>query len=361
MIKVLFESSIFLHQNVGGISKYISELNKNLFKNNISSKIFSPISINYYLDHKDNNSINYIKFSKIPKFCRKLFFFINNFLTYIYIKIYKPDILHFSYYNKPFLKYLRIPYVLTIYDLIYEKMKLPEKEFEKKELLNNAKHIICISEQTRRDLIRYYRLDKKKTSVVYLGTHDEKKKKTKKKLEKYILFVGSRKRYKNFVNFALAFSKSKFLIKNYKIICFGGGNFLKKEINNFENLGIKSNISYVKGDDLKLSNLYNKASLYVSLSIYEGFGLTLLEAMKSKCPVVCSNIPVFKEIYKNSCEYVNSKNINDIKKGIERVLKSKKKQKRLILNSKKIVKRFTWELCAFKTAQIYKNICNYEK
>ena len=52
--------------------------------------------------------------------------------------------------------------MLTIYDLIYEKMKLPEKEFEKKELLNNAKHIICISEQTRRDLIRYYRLDKKK-------------------------------------------------------------------------------------------------------------------------------------------------------------------------------------------------------
>ena len=83
--------------------------------------------------------------------------------------------------------------------------------------------------------------------------------------------------------------------------------------------------------------------------------------MKSKCPVVCSNIPVFKEIYKNSCEYVNSKNINDIKKGIERVLKSKKKQKRLILNSKKIVKEFTWELCAFKTAQIYKNIFNYEK
>ena len=52
MIKVLFEGSIFLHQNVGGISKYITELNKNLFKNNVSSKIFSPISINYYLDDK---------------------------------------------------------------------------------------------------------------------------------------------------------------------------------------------------------------------------------------------------------------------------------------------------------------------
>ena len=87
------------------------------------------------------------------------------------------------------MKYLRIPYVLTIYDLIYEKMKLPEKEFEKKELLNNAKHIICISEQTRRDLLRYYRLDKKKTSVVYLGTNDEKKKKTKKN-QKNIFYLS---------------------------------------------------------------------------------------------------------------------------------------------------------------------------
>ena len=73
MIKVLFEGSIFLHQNVGGISKYISELNKNLFKNNVSSKIFSPISINYYLDDKDNNSINYIKFSKIPNSAENFF------------------------------------------------------------------------------------------------------------------------------------------------------------------------------------------------------------------------------------------------------------------------------------------------
>ena len=68
------------------------------------------------------------------------------------------------------MKYLRTPYVLTIYDLIYEKMKLPEKKFEKKELLNNAKHIICISEQTRRDLIKYYRLDKKNFGSISRNT-----------------------------------------------------------------------------------------------------------------------------------------------------------------------------------------------
>ena len=130
MIKVLFESSIFLHQNVGGISKYITELNKNLSKNNISSKIYSPIAINYYLeDKKKNKNINFLKMRQIPKFCRKFFFFINNIFTFVYIKIYKPNILHFSYYNKSLLKYLSIPYVITIYDLIYEKMNLKKKNF----------------------------------------------------------------------------------------------------------------------------------------------------------------------------------------------------------------------------------------
>ena len=360
MIKVLFESSIFLHQNVGGISKYITELNKNLLKNNISSKIFSPIVINYYLeDKKKNKNINFLKISQIPKFCRKIFFFINNIFTFFYIKIYKPNILHFSYYNKSLLKYLNIPYVITVYDLIYEKMNFSQNEFEKKELLKNAKHIICISKQTKKDLIKFYKLDKNKISVVYLGTYNQKLKNIKK--NKYILYVGSRKRYKNFENFILAFSKSRYLIQNYKIICFGGGNFQKDEIENFKNLGLEYNLNYIKGDDLKLSNLYRRASLYVSLSIYEGFGLTLLEAIQSKCPVLCSNIPVFREIYKNSCEFVNPNNIAEITKRLKSILKSPQKQKKLITNSKKIIEKYTWENCAIETAKIYRRVSNYEK
>ena len=75
MIKVLFESSIFLHQKVGGVSKYISELNKAFVKYNVSSKILAPITINHYLVNK-KNSIHFFKIKKIPKFCRRFFFFI---------------------------------------------------------------------------------------------------------------------------------------------------------------------------------------------------------------------------------------------------------------------------------------------
>ena len=114
MIKVLFDSSIFLHQKVGGVSKYITQLNENLPKFKISSKILSPITINDYLDNKKKNINYFLKFAKIPRFCRTIFFFINNLSTFVYIKFYKPDILHFSYYNKSLIKFLNIPYGFSI-------------------------------------------------------------------------------------------------------------------------------------------------------------------------------------------------------------------------------------------------------
>ena len=360
MIKVLFESSIFLHQKVGGISKYVTVLNKNLHKYKISSEIFSPITINYFLDNKKKNNIYYLKLNKIPLFCRKIFFFLNNLLTLIKIKIEKPDIIHFSYYNNFLVKFLHIPYIITIYDLIHEKTKSYQVEFKKKTLLQNARHIICISNQTKKDLIRVYRINKKKISVIYLGV-DNRNYKFSKKRKKFILFVGSRNKYKNFQSLIKAFSASKYLNKNYKIICFGGGNFTNEEIMSFEKLSVSNKIKYYKGNDFELENLYKKASLYVSLSFYEGFGLTLLEAMKFKCPVVCSDIPVFREIYQNSCKYVNPRNILSIKKGIENTLKSNEKKRLLTLNSKKIVSKFSWEKCTFHTSDVYKKFLIDEK
>ncbi len=355
MKKILFDHSIFLHQNNGGISKYVTNINKELKNFNVSSKIYSPITINENLSKKNINNVYFFKIKKIPKFCRKLFFLINNLLTLIFIKIDKPDILHLSYYNKSLIKFTSIPYVLTVYDLIHEKLKNQQYQFEKKELLKRAKHIICISKETKRDLIKIYKIKKKNISVIYLGATELKKKNSNIK-EKYILYVGNRLRYKNFDKFIRAFSESKFLTKNYKIVCFGGGAFKNYEIKIFENLNIKKNVKYEEGDDMKLLNFYSNASLFVTLSKFEGFGLTILEALKMKCPVVCSDIPVFREIYKKSCKYVNITNKNDVKNGIENVLKSKKQQKKLFLQSKIITEDLTWKKCAYATSEVYKKI-----
>ena len=136
MKKVFFENSIFLHQRVGGISKYISKLNNEIRKTGINSIIYCPLTINTNLKKNKKSDIFYLRFIKIPLFCTKIFYLINNLLTIIYMKLSKPDIFHFTYYNNFLLKFIKMPYVLTVYDLISEKYNYKNTRFKKSELIN---------------------------------------------------------------------------------------------------------------------------------------------------------------------------------------------------------------------------------
>ena len=80
----------------------------------------------------------------------------------IYIKFFKPDLVHFSYYNNFLTKKLKIPYIITVYDLIHENLQLKSKQFSKKHLILNAFHIICISHFTKKQLIENIKFQKKK-------------------------------------------------------------------------------------------------------------------------------------------------------------------------------------------------------
>ena len=107
---------------------------------------------------------------------------------------------------------MKVPYVLTIYDLISERFNLQNDKFIKRNLIKKAKHIICISNFTKSELMKIYDVPKDKISVVYLGI-DKKKIVTKINKKKFILFVGDRGRYKNFIKLIECFSISDFLKK----------------------------------------------------------------------------------------------------------------------------------------------------
>lgn len=357
-MKVLFEGSIFFHQNYGGISKYISKLNEKLPSHKVNSKIFIPIIINNYLKRK-KNIIFFTKINSIPRLFNKIFITINNILTIFYIKFFTPDILHFSYYNDFLLRFLKIPFVLTVYDLIHEKRGYKNNYFRKDKLIKKASHIICISNETKKDLIKYYKVDKKKISIIYLGVDIKKRNTIKKK--NYILFVGSRTRYKNFINFVKAFNSSKFLKEKYSILCFGGGKFTFKELTLFKKLGLLKKIKLTEGNDRKLENSFKKASLFVTTSTDEGFGLTPFEAMNFGCPVVCGNLRVFRENLLNCCYFVDVKSITQIKIGIEKVLKNTELKKRLIKNSYKKIKQFTWNKVSLQTLFVYQKVMKLRK
>ena len=350
---ILFEHSIFLHQKTGGISKYIYNLNEYLNKNNFKSLIYSPLTINDNLKQKNKNNVFFIRFKKIPIFFTKIFYAINNILTLLKIVIYKPDILHYSYYNNFFLSIVNKPSVLTVYDLIHEKIKSKNYKFYKSKLVKKVNKIICISNQTKNDLIKYYNVKANKISVIYLGINQ---KKISRKKKNYILFVGHREGYKNFNNLIKAYSKSNFLKKNFKLIVFGLNNFSEYEKNLIKKYDIARNIVYKHGNDNYLNTLYSQATAFVFPSYYEGFGLPILEAMRCGCPISCSNIQVFKEISNNSCVYFDPKNVQSIKRSIEKIVKSKKLQNKLIIKGYSNIRKFTWEKCAQETIKVYNSL-----
>jgi len=348
-MKILFDYSIFLKQNYGGISKYILNLSDSLKNKKVHTEIFAPLTISAVYSNRIN-FIYFFNFKAIPKFFTRIMNFINCCLTYIYVIFKKPNIIHATYHDNLY-RFLKIPIVITVYDLIYEKFY---NNFNKKKILERASHIICISKNTKQDLLKYYDIDKNKISVIYLGVKNNIYYKVKKKNQ--ILYVGDRDSYKNFDKFIIAFGKSIFLKKNYKILCFGLKNFDNKEIQTFKKLKIDNLIKFKTGNDELLYSSYRESKLLVSPSGYEGFGLTNLEAMQNGCPVIANNIRVFREIFKDACYYTNVNNILQFRKTIEKILKSVSIQKKLLNKGYKVASYYRWNRCAQETKLIYQKL-----
>ena len=145
------------------------------------------------------------------------------------------------------------------------------------------------------------------------------------------------------------------LSKSFKVVCFGGGKFTKEEIAYFLNRKIDlHNLIYIEGDDQILINLYNHARALIITSLYEGFGMTALEAQYLNCPVLSSSTKVAKEILQESAIYFNSDNIDDVINILEKYLFSESElyliRKKGYENSKKL----TLQKNAEETIGVYK-------
>lgn len=365
MIKVNFDYKVFFEQSLGGVSKYIHELTNELNTLDCNAKILSPFHINNYLI-SNNFAKTVYKFNlNYPRYTRKIIEEINKAYIKLYLKKNIPNIFHYTDFNKDYLENDFCKKVLTVYDLIHEKYhnfyKLPEDyKIKKKFFLEKMDHIICISENTKKDLIECYQLNEKKISVVYLGVRQERvtnlKKFTSIAKKPYILFVGYRKKYKNFFRFIKAFSNSKNLLNEYDIVCFGNEKFDNEELSLIKKYELNNNIYIASGNDDDLNDYYKNAKLFIFPSLYEGFGLPLLEAMKNGCPVCCSDTSSLSEIGKNAVDFFNPNSEDSIKNSIEKILYSDDYRKKLIYEGYKKVSNFTWNACAQKTLEIYRNL-----
>jgi glycosyltransferase involved in cell wall biosynthesis len=358
-MRVIFDYQIFLKQKYGGPSRYFFELNKHLQKINVNSEIFSPLHINNYLSNK-----KYCFNIKKKFYFNKILSKINEGLTYFYLKSKKELIIHPTYYNFDYLFSNKNKKVITVFDLIHEKFYSPEriKRFkdEKIKALKEADFIICISENTKKDLIDYYNIEKKKTQVIYLSylINPEKKFNVVYSNNKpFILYVGNRHGYKNFEIILKAFNASPEIKNNFLLYCFGGGEFSKNEIDLFkENNFTNEQYKYLGNNEEILGSLYSRAFCLIYPSLYEGFGLPVLEAMNNNCPVICSNTSSLPEVGGDTVEYFNPRELDSLVDAIKKIINSEKYRNILIKNAFIRSKIFSWEKTAQETFQVYKSL-----
>jgi len=279
----------------------------------------------------------------------------------------KKGIFHSSYYR--ITRNPNIVNITTLHDFTYERFRGGFAKFihhkQKEIAIKNSKRIICVSQNTKTDLLRFYpEINPRNVRVIYNGVNSiyqplaNKNESDLKKFfdfstEEFVLFVGGRKnRYKNF---ACAVSACR--LANLPLVLVGGGSLSTSE-NSFltESLGI-NRYKLFQGISNDLLNLiYNHALCLLYPSISEGFGLPILEAQRVGCPVITTNYTSIPEIAGKGAilldevtEYKISELLNLLKKDSTVVTNLRNEG---FINSQ----RFSWDICYQQTKDLYKEV-----
>ena len=391
-MKILYDYQIFTKQNYGGVSRYFYELMDNLRAHKIDIEIPINYSKNIYIKEADFLSKplkGYTKYkdflfglrptgkAKIYKLLQKLNFIknaetANQKISIERLKKQNFDIFHPTYYDSYFLKYIgKKPFVLTIYDMIHEtypELFSADNKIarQKKILAQKADKIIAISENTKKDIIKFIGINEDKILVIHLGNSINRQENNlkintdllKKLPEKYILFVGNRASYKNFDNFSKALIPLFKINKKLNAVCAGGGEFSDKEINFFKTFNITDKFRQYSVNDSDMTLLYKNALVFVFPSLYEGFGLPILEAFNCGCPVAASNRGSLPEIAGNAAAYFNPEDISSITDAINNIIADDGTKEKMKKNGFEQLKKFSWEKTAEKTLDVYNSILN---
>jgi glycosyltransferase involved in cell wall biosynthesis len=231
---------------------------------------------------------------------------------------------------------------------------------QKANLVLKANHIVAVSERTKKDVIDFFDIPEEKISVIYHSSSIEQKNEQVLNLPpKYFLYFGERKRYKNFWFFVRAIEPILKSRKDIHVICTGQW-LNRNELRMLYDLQILDYFTQTFVEEGNLFEVYNRAIAFVFPSYYEGFGIPILEAFESSCPVLLSDSSCFPEIAKDCALYFPPKDIKRLRFCIEEIIDKPSLRQTLIDKGEKRAKDFSWEKSAAQTHAVYERVLNNE-
>jgi glycosyltransferase involved in cell wall biosynthesis len=247
-----------------------------------------------------------------------------------------------------------------IHELFANEIDPKGQQAEKKrKAILAAQAVICISENTKKDLLERYSLPEEKVKVTYLASeidasfsHGSEPVPSR----PYYLYVGGRYEYKNFDGLLAAFAKA-LSVRPDIALCVVGSPFYETEEKLIAELGLTGHIEhYGYASDTHLAKLYRCSVAFVYPSLYEGFGIPPLEAMSCGTAVVASNCSSIPEVVGDAGILFDPKSTGDLADILLSLLDSPKERDRLIAKGYQRAQAFSWDKTVAQTLDVYRSV-----
>ena len=362
-MRIIFDYQTFSIRQARGISRYFTELAVALGRlDHADVQVIVPLLASKLLvEQRDKVAVTGVDVSRVSKLPTRIVRAVNRALFPLMAAAAKPDIVHETQYDKPQFTFRRAKTITTIHDMIPERFPeffafLEAHRFRIRAALERADMIICVSESTRRDLLELYQTNPARVAVIPLASSlTPVNVKPSDEVEPYFLHVGARYSYKNFAALITAFGISK-LWKTHQLITFSETELTLEELKAINYAEVpRKRIRQVRGDDAKLASYYAGATALVVPSLYEGFGIPVVEAMQCSCPVIASNKSSLPEVGGDAIRYFDPREPEAIAELMQSIASDSTVRENMIAQGLVQASKFSWEKCAKETYAVYEN------